>query len=88
MWSAGANRVPCACITFYARAGVIECRREELGAMVRAIYRTQMWVHAATPASMVSAGFFDPGTPFEQAVDNSLAGAAVAANPVPLADRR
>lgn len=34
--------------------------------------------------SMVSAGFVSPGTPFELAVDNSLAEAAVAANLPPL----
>jgi len=32
-------------------------------------------------AGMVSGGFVNPGTPFEQAVDNSFAEAAVAANP-------
>jgi NitT/TauT family transport system substrate-binding protein len=32
-------------------------------------------------AGMVSAGFVYPGTPFEQAVDNSLAEAVIAANP-------
>lgn len=35
-------------------------------------------------AGMVSAGFVSPGTPFEQAVDNTLAEAAIAANPPPL----
>ncbi len=131
VWYAAADRGPCSYTTFYARAGVIAWKQEELGAMVRAIYRTQMWVHGAPPgaiadavqsyfpalprsrleaavgryqglgiwgrtpvlprtgyerllASMVSAGFVDPGTPFEQAVDNSLAEAAVAANPAPL----
>ena len=32
-------------------------------------------------AGMVSGGFVSPGTPFEQAVDNSLAEAAIAAVP-------
>ena len=36
-------------------------------------------------AGMVSGGFVSPGTPFEQAVDNTLAEAAVATNPPGLA---
>ena len=36
-------------------------------------------------ASMVSAGFVTPGTPYETAVDNSLAAAAVQADPAALA---
>ena len=35
-------------------------------------------------ASLVSGGFVSPGTPFEVAVDNSLADAVVAENPPPL----
>ena len=35
-------------------------------------------------ASLVSGGFVSPGTPYEMAVDNSLADAVVAENPPPL----
>ncbi len=35
-------------------------------------------------ASLVSGGFVSPGTPFEVAVDNSLATAVVAEDPPPL----
>jgi NitT/TauT family transport system substrate-binding protein len=121
---AAADRGLCSYTVFYAREGVIARKREELGGMVRAMYRTLQWVSAAKPAEiaaamagyfpdvprarleaacaryqalgiwgqdpvlpragydrllagMVSGGFVDPGTPFEQAVDNSLAEAAV-----------
>jgi NitT/TauT family transport system substrate-binding protein len=131
VWYAAADRGPCSYTTFYARQGTLERKRDELGAMVRALYRTQKWIEAAegariarqirdyfpavppprleaactrykalgvwgrTPvlprggydrllASMVSAGFVRPGTPFERAVDNGLAEAAVAADPPPL----
>ncbi len=122
---AAADRGLCSYTVFYARQGVIARKREELGGMVRAMYRTLHWVAQATPAEiaaamaryfpdvppvrlqaacgryqalgiwgrnpvlpragydrllagMESAGFVSPGTPFEQAVDNSLAEEAVA----------
>lgn len=128
---AAADRGLCSYTVFYARQGVIARKREELGGMVRAMYRTLQWLAQAKPADiaapmaayfpdvpparlaaacaryqalgiwghdpvlprkgydrllagMVSAGFVSPGTPFEQAVDNSLAEAAVAAAPPPL----
>jgi NitT/TauT family transport system substrate-binding protein len=123
---AAADRGLCSYTVFYARAGVIARKREELGGMVRAMVRTLHWVAQATPAEiagamagyftdvprarleaacgryqalgiwgrdpvlpragyerlvagMESGGFVDPGTPFEVAVDNSLAEEAVAA---------
>jgi NitT/TauT family transport system substrate-binding protein len=132
IWYAAADRGPCSYTTFYTRRTTMARKREELGAMVRAIYRTQKWVASADAATiaaamasyfpevpgarleaackrykalgiwgrdpvlprggydrllagMVSAGFVKPGTPFERAVDNSLAEAAVAANPPALA---
>jgi NitT/TauT family transport system substrate-binding protein len=132
IWYSAADRGPCSYTTFYARQGVLDAKRDELAAMVRAIYRTQKWVTAAEPAAiadriahffpdvpaarlkaaiaryqrhgiwgrnpvlprsgydrllagMVSAGFVNPGTPFESAVDNSLAEAAIQANPAALA---
>ncbi len=128
IWWAAAARGPCSYTTFYARQGVLEAKRTEVGAMVLAIYRTLKWVAAADGpaiaaqmapffpevplarleaactryqalgiwgrdpvlprsgydrllAGMVSGGFVDPGTPFEQAVDNSFAEAAIAADP-------
>lgn len=131
VWYAAADRGPCSYTTFYTRRGTIARKREELAAMVRAIYRTQKWIALADPATiagtmasyfpdlprprleaacarykalgiwgrdpvlprdgydrllagMLSAGFVKPGTPFERAVDNSLAEAAIAANPPPL----
>jgi NitT/TauT family transport system substrate-binding protein len=131
IWYAAAERGPCSYTTFYARQSVLDSKKDELAAMVRAIYRTQKWVADADGAaiaakitrffpdvplarltascarykalgiwgsdpvlprtgydrllaSMVSAGFVNPGTPFEQAVDNSLAEAAIKANPLAL----
>jgi NitT/TauT family transport system substrate-binding protein len=128
VWYAAADRGPCSYTTFYTRRSTIARKREELAAMVRAIYRTQKWIAAAdAPAiaaamtsyfqdvppvrleaacarykalgiwgrnpvlprngydrllvGMLSAGFVKPGTSFERAVDNSLAEAAIAANP-------
>jgi NitT/TauT family transport system substrate-binding protein len=128
VWYAAADRGPCAYTAFYARQSTIVQKREELAAMVRAIYRVQKWIAAADApaiaaamasyfpdvprrrleavcarykaagiwgrdpvlrrigydrllAAVVSGGFVNPGTPFEQAVDNSLAEAAVAADP-------
>ncbi len=128
VWYAAADRGPCAYTAFYTRQSTIVHKREELAAMVRAIYRTQQWIAAADApaiaaamasyfpdvprqrleavcarykavgiwgrdpvlrrigydrllAGVVSGGFIHPGTPFEQAVDNSLAEAAIAANP-------
>jgi NitT/TauT family transport system substrate-binding protein len=132
IWYAAAARGPCSYTTFYARQSVLDRKRDELAAMVRAIYRTQKWVAGADGAAiadkitgffpgvpaarliaactryqalgiwgrdpilpragydrllagMVSAGFVHPGTPFEQAVDNTLAEAAIKADPPALA---
>ena len=125
VWYAAATRGPTSYTTFYARRGTLTERRDELIRMVRAIWRTQQWVAAATGAdiadaiagyfpavplailtaacdryqalgiwgldpvlpragydrlraSLVSGGFVQPGTPFEVAVDNSLAQAVLA----------
>lgn len=131
LWYAQASRGPTSYTTFYARRLLLADRQDELRRMVRAIYRTQKWVAAATGAaiaaeiaqyfadvpgailgdacahykslgiwgrnprlsragydrlctSLVSGGFVSPGTPYEVAVDNSLADAIVAENPPPL----
>jgi NitT/TauT family transport system substrate-binding protein len=60
IWYAAAERGPTSYTTFYARRPLLADRREELKAMVRAIYRTQKWFHA-TPSSQIAreiAGFF------------------------------
>lgn len=130
LWYAAAERGPCSYTTFYARRTTLANKREEMRRMVRALYRTQKWLHNAsaetlakvvepffpaapqellraalaryqglgiwgrTPvlprdgyerlkAGLVSAGFAK-GTPYETAVDNSLAEEAVADDPPPL----
>jgi NitT/TauT family transport system substrate-binding protein len=127
LWYASANRGPCSYTTFYARRGVIEAKRDELLRLVRALYRTQKWLHAqpvealaqavqsyfpaVPPAHLVAAlarykalgiwgrtpvlprdgyerlkdglvsGGFCSGTDYAVAVDNSLADAAIRADP-------
>ncbi len=46
VWHAAAERGPTSYTTFYARRPLLATRRDELAAMVRAIYRTQKWFHA------------------------------------------
>ena len=126
VWYAQASRGPTSYTTFYTRRSLLTQRRDELRRMVRAIYRTQQWLAAASAAaiaeavqayfpgvppailaaacgryqalgiwgstpvlpragydrllsSLVSGGLVNPGTPFEVAVDNSIAEAVVAA---------
>ena len=126
VWYAQAGRGPTSYTTFYARRAALTARRDELTRMVRAIYKTQRWVAAASAAaiaeavraffpavapaileaacarylalgiwggdpilprsgydrlleSLVSGGFVHPGTPFEVAVDNSIAREVMAA---------
>jgi NitT/TauT family transport system substrate-binding protein len=57
---AAADRGLCSYTVFYARAGVIARKREELGGMVRAMVRTLHWVAQATPAEIAGAmaGYF------------------------------
>lgn len=50
IWHAAAVRGPTSYTTFYARRPLLARRRDELTAMVRAIYRTQKWFHAAIGA--------------------------------------
>lgn len=129
LWYAAATRGPCSYTTFYARRAVLDAKREELARLVRGLYRTQKWLHAAAPgavaatirpyfpdepadllraaiaryqqlgiwgptpvlprdgyerlkAGLVSGGFAK-GTPYEVAVDNTLADMAVRADPPP-----
>ena len=127
LWYAAATRGPCSYTSFYARRGTLAAKRDEMLKLVRALYRTQKWLHRQTPdaladtvapyfpnaphpllaaalrryydlgiwgrdpilpragyerlvAGLVSGGFVR-GTPFETAVDNSLAEQAVAQDP-------
>ena len=120
VWYSAADRGPTSYTTFYTRRATLKARRAELMSMVRAIWRTQQWVAAATAGdiaqgiagyfptlnrqileaacarykalgiwgrdpilpsagyerlrqSLVSGMFAQTGTPFEVAVDNSLA---------------
>ena len=128
LWYAQASRGHTAYTCFYSRAATLRTRADELAAMVRAIYRTQKFVVAATGAAMaevvapffpavpaerlaractryqqlsiwgrdpilsrpgydrlrdslLSAGFVRTAKSYDEAVDNSFAQAAIAADP-------
>jgi NitT/TauT family transport system substrate-binding protein len=46
LWYAAASRGPCSYTTFYARRSVLGAKRDEFRLLVRALYRTQKWLHA------------------------------------------
>lgn len=48
LWYAAADRGPCSYTTFYARRSVLAAKRDELSRLVRGLYRTQKWLHAAS----------------------------------------
>ena len=50
IWHAQASRGPTCYTTFYARRPVLVEKRDECKRLVRAIYRTQKWFHAASSA--------------------------------------
>lgn len=132
IWYAAAERGPTSYTTLYARRSLLAARRQECESLVRAIYRTQKWVHATNGArlaaavadyfpgmpqphlasaldrykalgiwgrnprlpragyerlraGLVSGGFVKTGTPYETAVDNTLAEAVIREDPPPLA---
>jgi NitT/TauT family transport system substrate-binding protein len=64
IWSAAADRGPTSYTTLYAPRALLSMRREECERMVRAIYRTQKWLHAADAGQLAAAiaGYF-PGLP-------------------------
>lgn len=73
LWSAAADRGLTAYTTLVTRRSVLMSRREELGAMTRAMYRTLRWL-AATAGDEVAlalASFFPdvPGEVFGAAID-------------------
>ena len=127
LWYAAADRGPCSYTTFYTRHAILDAKRDEMVRLVRALYRTQKWVHRVLPEVLANvvrpyfptvsievlrdavaryrtlgiwghnpilpragydrltaalvAGGFSRGTPFETAVDNSIAEQVVAEDP-------
>ncbi len=73
LWYAAANRGLTAYTTLVSRRSVIAERREELGAMVRAIYRALRWIRATPGHDMARtlAGYFPdvPAPIFAAAID-------------------
>jgi NitT/TauT family transport system substrate-binding protein len=55
IWYAASERGPTSYTTFYARRTLLTDRNDELRAMVRAIYSTQKWLHAAHSAEIARA---------------------------------
>src|SRR3954447_15996812 len=48
LWYAAATRGPCSYTSFYARHGTIAAKRDDMLKLVRALYRTQKWLHLQT----------------------------------------
>jgi NitT/TauT family transport system substrate-binding protein len=64
IWHAAANRGPTAYTSFYARRSVLAARRDEFKGLVRGLYRTQKWLHAAPPEALADAvQLFFPDVP-------------------------
>ena len=55
LWYAAATRGPCSYTTFYARRSMLVAKRDEAARLVRGLYRTQKWLHAAAPSAIVAA---------------------------------
>lgn len=55
LWYAAAARGPTAYTSFYARRGFVGARREDCRKLVRALYRTQKWLHATPPETLAEA---------------------------------
>jgi len=49
LWYAAADRGPCSYTTFYVRRAILDAKRGELSRLVRGLYRTQKWLHGASP---------------------------------------
>ena len=73
LWYAAADRGPCSYTTFYARRAILEAKRDELSRLVRGLYRTQKWLHGASPDALA-----DTVQPYFPAVPQPLLRAAVA----------
>jgi len=55
IWYAASERGPTSYTTFYTRRALLADRHDEMKAMVRAIYRTQKWLHASASAQIARA---------------------------------
>jgi NitT/TauT family transport system substrate-binding protein len=55
IWYAAATRGPTSYTSFYARRGMLAEPRDELKRMVRALYRTQRWLHVQRPEAIAAA---------------------------------
>jgi len=55
IWYAATTRGPTSYTSFYARRGMLAERRDELKRMVRALYRTQRWLHVQRPEAVADA---------------------------------
>lgn len=73
LWYAAANRGPCSYTTFYARRATLDAKHDDLLRLVRGLYRTQKWLHAASPDALA-----DTVQPYFPAVPQPLLRAAVA----------
>jgi NitT/TauT family transport system substrate-binding protein len=64
LWYAAATRGPCSYTSFYARRGTIAAKRDDMLKLVRALYRTQKWLHRQNPEALaeIVAPYF-PTTP-------------------------
>ncbi len=69
---AAANRGPCSYTSFYARRGTIAAKREEMLKLVRALYRTQKWLHLQSPDALA-----DVVAPYFPAVKRPVLAAAL-----------
>jgi NitT/TauT family transport system substrate-binding protein len=54
LWYAAADRGQCSYTSFYARRGTIAAKRDELVRLVRALYRTQKWLHRQSPDALAN----------------------------------
>ena|SRR5579884_4154437 len=61
LWYAAADRGPCSYTSFYTRRTILAAKRDELVKLVRALYRTQRWLHREPPD--VLAGVVQPYFP-------------------------
>ncbi len=55
IWYAAANRGPTSYTAFYTRRAVLVAKRDEFKKLVRALYRTQKWLHANPPEALADA---------------------------------
>jgi NitT/TauT family transport system substrate-binding protein len=73
LWYAAADRGPCSYTTFYGRRATLAAKRGEMLKLVRALYRTQKWLHR-TPPEMLA----EVVAPYFPAVPQRIAAAALA----------